>query len=419
MSEGQQPNTRESTSASQLKSPQASNGGSLPKLLSYVGWPAATGLLLAIIALLLIPQINPVIEQNSNTPLNLSNETRDLSPEIGEWSGPVSYKAAVRRAKPAVVSIYRNQEIRRPSKWLLEDPLFRQLFNTAALQEQQRMLAFSGSGVIVSDQGYLLTNLHVIDGAENILVQLSDGREAVANVLGVDENTDLAVLKIEMDNLASIPIGMSDKAEDGDVVLAIGNPFGVGLTVTQGIISATNRVGKTQAGIQNFIQTDAAINPGNSGGALVDAYGNLLGINTAVLGGGQQGESIGIGFATPVDTAIEVLNEIVELGTVVRGWLGIEALPLNSRDAKQLNLSFTTGMRVTHTVENGPAEKAGIQTNDVITRIRVNDNVFDDESIIVSLVSNAKPGDIIELEIWRNGKPQILNAIIEPRPTAS
>ncbi|MGI1677249.1 MAG: trypsin-like peptidase domain-containing protein [Cellvibrionaceae bacterium] len=362
--------------------------------------------MIALTILFLMPRF-----ENTDTPLTSTPEDTEnsfwgdnLKPSETSFSGPISYSDAVKRAAPAVVNIYTTKP--RPRNPLLDDPIFRQYFNIAEPPEQQRILSSMGSGVIVSEEGYILTNHHVINGADEFFVYLNDGRKAQATPIGANTDNDLAVLKIDLENLTAIDIGMPEQAEVGDIVLAIGNPYGYGQSVSQGIISAKSRLGKTQRGLQRYIQTDAAINPGNSGGALVDIYGNLLGINTAILGNGS-GESIGIGFAIPASTAVSVLNEIIEFSKTVHGYLGVIASPLTPRLARSLNLSFTNGLVITRIDENSPAFRAKLLPGDVITR--ANDQVFEvDGSLIAAEISQAKPGDSIELEIWRNGEQGIV-----------
>jgi serine protease DegS len=378
------------------------------RLLNYAGWPAATGVLAALLLLVFMPRLNSdSVEGNAG--MDTAFGFNHLSPVGNDWSGPVSYAAAVRRAAPAVVNIYtsRLSNSRNP---LFDDPIIRELFNFADRPQQQQMLTILGSGVIVSEQGYILTNNHVINGAEEIIVQLHDGREARATAIGAHADSDLAVLKIDLDKLTAINIGIPEQAQVGDVVLAIGNPFGVGQSVSQGIISATSRLSKTQQGLQSFIQTDAAINPGNSGGALVDVYGNLLGINTAIVGGNQSGNSVGIGFAIPATVAMNALQDIIEYSQTVRGYLGVSVGALTPRLAKSLNLSFTSGFVIYEIDSNSPAFHAGLLPGDVITR--VNDQVFQDGTLIASEISSAKPGDSVEIEIWRRGEPQVIRVTV-------
>jgi Do/DeqQ family serine protease len=269
-----------------------------------------------------------------------------------------------------------------------------------------------GSGVIVSANGYILTNNHVIEGADNIEVSLNDQRTVRARVVGTDPDTDLAVLKIELDKLPAIVLGNSETLEIGDQVLAIGNPFGVGQTVTSGIISA---LGRSQLGInvfENFIQTDAAINPGNSGGALVDTQGHLLGINTAIYS--RSGGSMGIGFAIPVSTARQVLDSIVREGQVTRGWIGVEPQELNAELAQVFNVKATQGVIITGVLQNGPAAAAGVRPGDVITQVagKPVKNVPE----LLSAVATLKPGEPAQLSIERGDRRSELSITPGKRP---
>ena len=295
------------------------------KALRFLGWPLLAGLLLALLLIQRYPQW-------VGLPANEVNLQQ--APQYGiAQEGPVSYAEAVGRAAPAVANLYTTKMVSKSSHPLLEDPVFRRFFGDN-LPKQRRMESSLGSAVIMSPEGYLLTNNHVVAGADQIVVALKDGRETLARLIGSDPETDLAVLKIDLKNLPAMTLGRSDQIQIGDVTLAIGNPFGVGQTVTMGIISAT---GRNQLGLntyEDFIQTDAAINPGNSGGALVDANGNLTGINTAIFS--KSGGSQGIGFAILTKLALEVMKSIIEHGQVIRGWLGIEVLPLLLRYLTQL-----------------------------------------------------------------------------------
>src|SRR5205809_1415580 len=248
---------------------------------------------------------------------------------------PASYYDAVQRATPSVVNIFTSKEVRAPRHPLLNDPIFRRFFGDQLPDEAQRAASL-GSGVIVSSSGYVLTNHHVVEAADEIEVALADGKRLLAKVVGNDPETDLAVLRLDAQNLPAISFGSSDALRVGDVVLAIGNPFGVGQTVTSGIVSALGRTGLGINTFENFIQTDAAINPGNSGGALVDAAGNLIGINTAIFS--RSGGSMGIGFAIPVSTAKMVLEQIVRSGSVTRGWIGVEVQEIAPPVADSLKL---------------------------------------------------------------------------------
>jgi serine protease DegS len=273
-----------------------------------------------------------------------------------------------------------------------------------------------GSGVIVSQSGYLLTNIHVIRGADEVVVQLQDGRETQATLVGVDEENDLAVLHIKADKLTAIRIGAPRNAQVGDVVLAIGNPFGMGQTVTQGIISATGRHGLGISTLENFIQTDAAINPGNSGGALIDTQGNLLGINTAILDRLGNSSLDGVGLAVPADTALLSLKDIVEMGKVVRGWLGVEAQPVTPLIAQQLNLQALNGVVVTAIFNNGPAHKAGLTPGDII--LKINGQTVGNGTLGMQEILKARPGQAMAIEIWRKGEVQTLNAVLGSKPDA-
>jgi len=382
------------------------------KIITYTRWPVVIGLLVALVGLVAFPQLKnaSMVAPAGNAPL------RGLSPYEGEsWGGPVSYARAVARAAPAVVNIYTLKQVNIRRHPLFDDPLFRHYFNNSDIPRQKRMQSARGSGVIVSKEGYILTNNHVIKGVDEIVVALSDGREARAELKGANSKSDLAVLKIELDNLTPIPIGSPDTTMVGDVVLAIGNAFGMGQTVTQGIVSATRRRGFNIADFENFIQTDAAINPGNSGGALIDVHGNLLGINTANLD--QNGYAGGIGFAIPADTAIQTLNDIVEFGRVVRGWLGVEAQSLSPQLAQSFKLRSTNGVLITHVYSGGPADKAGLRPGDVITRI--NNQMVGDGRWGQQEIGESRPGDKVSIEIVRQGKLQVMEAVLGSEPIAS
>lgn len=306
-------------------------------------------------------------------------------------SAPGSFSTAAKAASGAVVSITASKATRNPQA---QEPWFRFFFGDQADSDPQLGL---GSGVIVSPSGYILTNNHVIEGADNIEVSLNDQRKARARIVGVDPETDLAVLKIELDRLPVIVLGNSDELEIGDQVLAIGNPFGVGQTVTSGIVSA---LGRNQLGInvfENFIQTDAAINPGNSGGALVDIQGRLLGINTAIYS--RSGGSMGIGFAIPVSTARQVLDSIVREGQVIRGWIGVEPQELNTELAETFNVRARTGVIITGVLQNGPAAQAGVRPGDVITA--VGGQPVRSVTELLGAVAALKPGVPSQLTVQR------------------
>ncbi|MGL4316937.1 MAG: Do family serine endopeptidase AlgW [Pseudomonas sp.] len=375
------------------------------KALRFLGWPLLAGLLLALLIIQRYPQW---------VGLPSHDVYLQQAPHYGvAQEGPVSYADAVSRAAPAVVNLYTTKMVSRSASPMFDDPVFRRFFGDN-LPKQRRMESSLGSAVIMSTEGYLLTNNHVTSGADQIVVALKDGRETVARLVGSDPETDLAVLKIDLKDLPSMTLGRSDQIKIGDVTLAIGNPFGVGQTVTMGIISAT---GRNQLGLntyEDFIQTDAAINPGNSGGALVDAHGNLIGINTAIFS--KSGGSQGIGFAIPVKLAREVMKAIIEHGQVIRGWLGIEVQPLTQELAESFGLQGRAGILVAGIYRNGPAQQAGLQPGDLILKIA--DEAAVDGRRSMNQVARAKPGDKIVVEVLRNGETLKLTAEIGVRPPA-
>ncbi len=326
-------------------------------------------------------------------------------------SGSVSsYSGAAKRATPAVVSIIASKAPQRGPHG--EDPWFKFFFGDQAQRQQQQPQVGLGSGVIVSPEGYLLTNNHVIEGADDIEVQLPDGRQARAQVVGIDTDTDVAVLKITLDKLPVITFGSIDTVQVGDVVLAIGNPFGVGQTVTSGIVSA---LGRNQLGIntfENFIQTDAAINPGNSGGALVDASGNLLGINTAIYS--RSGGSMGIGFAIPVSTAKLVMEGLIRDGHVTRGWIGVEPRDLTPEIAETFNLPIKQGVLITGVLQNGPASAGGLRPGDVV--VRVADTPVINTVQLLAAVAALKPQAPATIGIQRGDKAIDLKVTVAQRP---
>ncbi|EPF6520620.1 S1C family serine protease [Acinetobacter baumannii] len=318
--------------------------------------------------------------------------------DTSRTGGVVSYSAAVKVAAPAVVNIFTTQKVKQNHP-LLSDPVFREFFGNQVPEQQQQNENSLGSGVIVRADGYILTNNHVIAQADQIVVALHDGRRAEATIVGTDPDTDLAVIKIDLDKLPVLPFKLSGN-EVGDVVLAIGNPFGVGQTVTQGIISAT---GRSDLGIntyEDFIQTDAAINPGNSGGALIDVAGNLIGVNTAIFS--QSGGSLGIGFAIPAKVCQQVLNSILKDGRVVRGWLGISLLPPTQDDV--LAPKQQVGVVVADVLKNGPADAAGIKVGDKI--VQVNNEPITSASHLINYVALQAPNSEINVLVEREGKQQ-------------
>ncbi len=387
-----------------------------PYLLPYV-WPALIGVLLAIVLLNAFPQLigrseSPAIQATSqNSPAyRPSPEIRQAEP-MSRQQGPVSYAEAVERAAPAVANIYSSRVVEREDHPLMSDPFFRQFFGDE-MPARQRMLSSLGSGVIVSEEGYVLTNHHVIKDADQIQVALRDGRETLAKVIGTDPESDLAVLQIDLDDLPVIELADSGRVAIGDVSLAIGNPFGVGQTVTMGIISAT---GRSQLGLnayEDFIQTDAAINPGNSGGALINAEGALVGINTAIFS--RSGGSQGIGFAIPANLANSILKELVTQGRVIRGWLGVEAQELNQALATSFGLSTPSGVVITGVVPDGPADDAGLKPRDVL--LAIDGRPIMDARLAMSEIAAIDPGERLPLTIIRAGKRLEVTILVGERP---
>ena len=328
--------------------------------------------------------------------------------ERGSASPPGSFRLAAQKASAAVVSINTSKAARKtPGN---KDPWFRFFFGDQDNDPQVGL----GSGVIVSPNGYILTNNHVVEGADDIEVILNDGRQGRAKVIGTDPDSDLAVLKIELDKLPVIVLGNSDALEVGDPVLAIGNPFGVGQTVTSGIVSA---LGRNQLGIntfENFIQTDAAINPGNSGGALVDTRGHLQGINTAIYS--RSGGNMGIGFAIPIATARQVLESIVKDGQVTRGWIGVEPNDLTPELAQTFGVKSTEGVIITGVLQNGPAAVAGIRPGDVITSVA--DKPVHNVTELLASVAALKPSVPSRLKLQRQDRQLELDITpgVRPKP---
>jgi len=322
-----------------------------------------------------------------------------------------SYRVAAKKAMPAVVNIYTSKEVPAPHDPFMDDPLFRRYFGDRFDGEPQRASSL-GSGVIVSPQGYILTNQHVVEAADEIEVALADGRKSSARIVGTDPDTDLAVLKIELKNPPAITFGHAEQAQVGDVALAIGNPFGVGQTVTMGIISA---LGRSHLGIntfENFIQTDAAINPGNSGGALVDANGNLIGINSAIYS--RSGGSLGIGFAIPASLAKQVMEQIIRYGSVVRGWIGVEAQDITPELAETFKLRKTGGVLIAGVLRGGPADRNGIKPGDLL--LEINGRPVIDSTDMLNQISGLTPNKAATIKIQRNQTKTLLHISIGKRP---
>lgn len=330
----------------------------------------------------------------------------------GEVRQVASFSAAAQRALPSVVHIYTRQEVNAPKNPLLNDPFFRHFFGDRFGEEKQQRSGL-GSGVVVSADGYILTNNHVVEGADQIEVSVNDGRKFKAEVVGTDPESDLAVLKVPGDaKLDPITFAQPRTLKVGDVVLAIGNPFGVGQTVTSGIVSALDR---THLGIntfEDFIQTDAAINPGNSGGALVDSNGVLVGINTAIYS--QSGGSMGIGFAIPISLAQNILEQIIKNGGVTRGWIGVEVQEITPELADSFKLPNSEGALIAGVVRGAPADKAGIKPGDIL--LAVDDKPVKDAQVMLEVIASQEPGRNARFKLRREGKEVALAVIIGKRP---
>lgn len=324
------------------------------------------------------------------------------------------FSIAAQKVMPAVVNIYTKTEVKVTKNPFMDDPRFRFFFGDQFGEENTEQSSSLGSGVIVSHDGYILTNHHVIEEASQIEVALADGRKAKGRVVGSDADTDLAVIKIDLPGtLPAITFGRAEQARVGDIVLAIGNPFGVGQTVTMGIVSALKRNHLGLNTFENFIQTDAAINPGNSGGALVDASGNLLGINSAIYS--PNGGSLGIGFAIPVSTAKKIMEQIIQTGSVTRGWIGVAVQELTPELAESFKLKNTQGVLISEVLRGGPADKAGIKPGDILFNIA--DQALADSTAMLEKVSALTPGNSVALKLLRNQTEINVQVKIGKRPS--
>jgi serine protease DegS len=322
-------------------------------------------------------------------------------PDASEQARP-GYAAAVKRAAPAVVNIYSSKVVKPP---ICQLPRFREWCDRFTGGDAQRMQSALGSGVVVREDGYILTNNHVIAGADEILVGFSNGETTAAALVGSDPETDLALIRVPVTGLSPIPRAATGAVEVGDLVLAIGNPFGIGQTVSAGIISAKGRAGISPSPYDDFIQTDAAINPGNSGGALVDTQGNFVGLNTLIYS--SSGTSAGIGFAIPAELALSVLDELVSTGRVTRGWLGVEMDGLPRADD-------AVGLTVTRVLPGGPADQAGLLPGDII--LAVNGQPATDSASVSRLIAMTTPGSDIQLTLLRRGSQRSVVARSGQRP---
>jgi serine protease DegQ len=323
-----------------------------------------------------------------------------------------SFSGVTKKVMPSVVSVFTSQEVKVSSHPLFNNPNFREFLGLGdQLEEQTKRKTGLGSGVIISPEGYILTNHHVIAAADEIEIALDDGRSAKAIIIGSDPETDLAVIKIDMEGLPSITFGHSDQAKVGDIVLAIGNPFGLGQTVTMGIISALGRT----LGIntyENFIQTDAAINPGNSGGALVDIKGNLIGINTLIYS--QSGGSLGIGLSIPTVVAKQIMEQIIQTGNVTRGYIGVEVQDLTKELAESFKLTSTKGALIAGVLKKGPADNAGIKPGDIL--IAVEGKPVNSSSDMLNLIAVLSPGQTATFMVLRNQEEKSFKISIDKRP---
>ncbi len=370
--------------------------------------PVLLGLIIALLIILIKPDWFPQLNARPAVILPVP-----ASPEKLSNSGPVSYSAAVEKAAPAVVNIFTQRIVQQPLHPLIDNSFLRRFFND---QPSERMQSSLGSGVIMNSEGYILTNHHVIEGASEIRVSTHDGREVAATLIGSDAEIDLAVLKVSLKNLSFIKIAEQKPLKIGDVVLAIGNPFGVGQTVTMGIVSA---LGRNQLGLntyEDYIQTDAAINPGNSGGALINAHGELVGVNSAIYS--KSGGSQGIGFAIPVNSATQILADITQFGQTIRGWMGIEVQ--ESSPALLTTIGLPTaleGLIITGLALNGPAQQSGLMVGDIITSLNGKPSI--NAKTAMNQIAALRPGENISIEFMRSGRLQSTVAIAGKRKKPS
>lgn len=337
---------------------------------------------------------------------------RQIAQPAGHAITPVeSFAPAAQKVIPAVVNVFTQQKVSSPTNPAMQDPIFRYFFGDR-LDTRPREVSNLGSGVVVSSNGYILTNQHVVEAADEIQVALADGKTVPAHIVGADPETDLAVLKIDASGLPAITFAEPDSLKVGDWVLAVGNPFGVGQTVTAGIVSA---LGRTHLGIntfENFIQTDAAINPGNSGGALVDASGNLVGINSAIYS--RTGGSQGIGFAIPVSIARKVMEQIIKSGSVTRGWVGVEVQDLSPDLAASYSYKRGGGALIAGVLKGGPADVGGMHPGDIL--LAVNGHAVTDSASLLNLIAALKPGESARLTVARKQQSLNLNIQVGRRP---
>src|SRR2546430_4503741 len=350
----------------------------------------------------------------AQVPLSITQPSSAGPMQVAARAGPApaSYYDAVQRATPSVVNIFASKEVRAPRHPLLNDPIFRRFFGDQLPAEAQRAASL-GSGVIVSSAGYVITNHHVVEAADEIEVALADGKKLLAKLVGNDPETDIAVLRVNSENLPAISFGSSETLRVGDVVLAIGNPFGVGQTVTSGIVSALGRTGLGINTFENFIQTDAAINPGNSGGALIDSAGNLVGINTAIYS--RSGGSLGIGFAIPASSAKNVMEQIIQTGGLTRGRIGVEAREITPEMGESLRLGTLNGVLIEGVLRGGPAERAGLKPGDIL--VAIEGKPVKDPNAMLNLVAALIPGKPASIRLRRDNKDVDIQVAVGKRPT--
>ncbi|HEY6095410.1 MAG TPA: Do family serine endopeptidase [Gallionellaceae bacterium] len=335
------------------------------------------------------------------------------TPGGGSMIPAIGFSAAAQKVMPAVVNIYTTSEVRDQDNPFMDDPRFRYFFGDQYEDNAPQQTSSLGSGVLVSHDGYILTNHHVVEAADQIEVALADGHKAKGHIIGSDPETDLAVIKVELGkDLPAITFGHSEEAHVGDIVLAVGNPFGVGQTVTMGIVSALKRNHLGLNTFENFIQTDAAINPGNSGGALVDANGNLLGINSAIYS--PNGGSLGIGFAIPVSTAKKVMEQIIQNGSVTRGWIGVAVQEITPELAESFKLRNVQGVLISEVVRGGPADQARVRAGDIL--ISVNNKPVVDSNVMLDTISALQPGKTVVLKLLRNQAEVVVQVKVGKRP---
>lgn len=378
------------------------------KLLSFVFQSVLVGLTAAVLILVLRPDLL----DSGNGEDAVSTSSAPAKAGNSSTTAPTSYRTAVEKAAPAVVNVLSVKIVPIQGNPLLSDPLLREFFGSEGREmPATRRDSNYGSGVILNDRGYILTNMHLIREADEIQVTLRDGRQANAKVIGSDPDTDLAVLQVKLDDLPALAIADSTSLRIGDVVLAIGNPYGFGQTVTQGIVSATGRRRLGITTFEDFIQTDAAINPGNSGGALVNAAGELIGINTAIIS--NTGGSQGIGLATPVHIATNVMEQLIENGRVTRGWLGIEAqiVPPDSIPPEIAD----SGVLIAGVMNNGPADNVGMQPGDVI--ISIMDQPVSDPEQAIRRITGIDPGTTISVRVLRGWEVLDFRPTVAQRPS--